>query len=357
MSTAPTPSQDPPSSLRISPETLYTTLTAFLSTHTSSTLSVEILPSSHSHGILHDGLNLAIPKKALIQCFLIARTTLLSTLSISSHPPNPGHNFPDTPSVDLATEIILLYDPEHLSAANWRKRNLTALSIACMPTSSEPQPIEQEDRRARYQRAVEAEQSFLTTLLTSPLPKHPKSPTLWSHRYWLLKSQLSLLSPSPTPSPHNPNPPRTPISAFIRSELTTILSAASRHKSNYHAFHYGRRLLSLLSPSSPPTHPSLPDPFFILSSAELEDVVQEVRKWCLAHPRDISGWGFLAWLLRWGVEGKEGTGDTHWRDVVYREVKKVEEFVRRVGWKGASVEWFLREVGQVGVGKGVELVG
>jgi len=351
MSTALAPSQEPPPS---SPKTLYATLTAFLSTHALSTLSLEILPSSHPPSILQDGLNLAIPKKALVQCFLIARQTLLSAPLTPLQLHNHNHITPDNSAVELATKIILLHDPEHLSAANWRKKLLTALTHKSAPTSHEAQPKEKDGARERYQLSIKAEQAFTTSLLTSPLPKHPKSPTLWSHRYWLIKNHLSEILSLPPPTTHDPpkSVSQMSIDDFIHSELTTILAAASRHKANYHAFHYGRRLLSLLSSS--PAHPTLPHTS-LLSIAELEALAEEVRKWCLAHPRDISGWGFLAWLLRWGVEGKEETEDTHWRNVVDGEVEKVEEFVRRVGWKGASVEWFLREMrhlrGEVGVGK------
>jgi len=310
-------------------ETLYATLTAFLSTNASSTLSLEVLPSSHPT-ILQDGLNLAIPKKALIQCFLIARKTFLS-------------NSADTPSIDLATKVLLLYDPEHLSAANWRKRNITALAVDWTPASKHAQSTWEEDRRMQHQQALHADLTFTTTLLTSPLPKHPKSPTLWSHRHWLISNHLpSVLSSPPPPTstlPITPPPAPTnlsPISIFIHSELTTILTAASRHRANYHAFHYGRCLISSLPSPRTNCHPQP------LMGADLEALVEKVRKWCLAHPRDISGWGFLVWLLRWGVDG-----EARWRSVVDGNMEKVEEFVQAVGWKGASVEWFLREVGQL----------
>lgn len=110
----------------------------------------------------------------------------------------------------------------------------------------------------------------------------------------------------------------------------------------------------------------------------VENSVAEVQKWCFAHPRDISGWAFLSFLLREscydsppppppphpphpptvsnfavaamdngsskGAERAETV--TANEDAARRVVAETKEFVRKFGWKGASVEWFLKTMGE-----------
>lgn len=102
----------------------------------------------------------------------------------------------------------------------------------------------------------------------------------------------------------------------------------------------------------------------------VEDSVAAVQKWCFAHPRDISGWAFLVFLLREmrhdeipgtpaviasataamengtdkGAERAEMA--TAKEDAAQRVVAETKEFVRKFGWKGASVEWFLKCMGE-----------
>lgn len=102
----------------------------------------------------------------------------------------------------------------------------------------------------------------------------------------------------------------------------------------------------------------------------VEDSVAEVQKWCFAHPRDISGWAFLAFLLRemchdgtsplttnsataamdngssMGAERAETAAATAKEDATRRVVAETKGFVRKFGWKGASVEWFLKAMGE-----------
>ena len=118
--------------------------------------------------------------------------------------------------------------------------------------------------------------------------------------------------------------------------MKVVLQAADRHKSNYHAFLYARRLLAFL-------------PGMLVS----EDLVGRVHMFCLKHPRDISGWSFLAFLLEREMRGcgsQEEAG--RMRD---RVISKTEGFVRDLGWKGASVDWVLKVMGaERGAGGEVE---
>lgn len=77
----------------------------------------------------------------------------------------------------------------------------------------------------------------------------------------------------------------------------------------------------------------------------------EVHKWCLMHPRDISGWAFLVFWMR------EAKGYSAWResggedeDEVRRVVRETEVWVRRYDWEGESVEWFLKACADLGFG-------
>ncbi|MCJ1388775.1 hypothetical protein MMC18_001625 [Xylographa bjoerkii] len=311
-----------------SPEAIYTTLTTLLHTHRLSTLELEILPSTSTPTpILHDGLSLAISKKALIHTFLIARQLFLSTAS-SPQTPNPQH----TPDLRSATKILLLYDPEHLSAANWRKRHLSHLARSNSP-GQEENACGQHIPDSELRRAVYEEWAFLTSLLTSPLHRHAKSPTLWWHRCWLVRNYVEYLLPyDPVVDGSASGVVTAPsgLSLFLSAEMDVVLLAAERHRANYHAFHYGRRLLAL--------HPG------VLSGKDGEEVVEKVRKWCFAHPRDVSGWGFLAFLLSHDGLMANGVERTC---LMGTASLKVQEFVVALEWKGESVEWFLREMADI----------
>lgn len=58
------------------------------------------------------------------------------------------------------------------------------------------------------------------------------------------------------------------------------------------------------------------------------------------HPRDVSGWGFLVFLMA-SEETVDGDSDGG------RIVRETTEWVRKYEWEGESVEWFLKAVGQL----------
>ncbi|MCJ1260026.1 hypothetical protein MMC24_007866 [Lignoscripta atroalba] len=325
--------------------TIYEILTTFLGVNSATVLELEVLPSSYPlppnsvSPILQDGTSLAIPKKALIQAFLIAREILSTFLK---HPPQPDRrNYTEgTEKVERATKVILLYDPEHLTATNWRKRYLQARINSVADSLSS-------DRDTKSQH-LKQELAFLSSLLRSHLHRHAKSPTLWHHRLWLLKTYHShLITGHATGDPLS-------TAGFLASEIDTVMAAASRHKANYYAWQYGRRLLVFLEhqmehqgggngPAQPYT--GLVD----------ENMVRKIHKWCLANPRDISGWAFLDFLLR-RAEGDEdaASGSTcdgktealSGESWTAKAIRETEKFVKKIGWKGESVEWFLKNAKQ-----------
>ena len=67
-----------------------------------------------------------------------------------------------------------------------------------------------------------------------------------------------------------------------------------------------------------------------------------VKGWCFLHPRDVSGWSFLVWLLEEQVKilGCGSGGEGMVRDIVM----ETEAFVAKYEWKGESIDWFLKAV-------------
>lgn len=105
------------------------------------------------------------------------------------------------------------------------------------------------------------------------------------------------------------------------------MRAGERHPRNYYAWDYARQLFATLSEREEEG-----------SEAEMaRGSVEVVQKWCLAHPRDVSGWAFLAFLLaRVDGVGEEERG---------RVVQDTRAFVEKYKWRGESVEWFLKVMG------------
>lgn len=212
-------------------------------------LEIELLGSSHplEMGVhfLQDENAIAIPKLRLVQAFFVARQILSKHLLRPTAPPKRE-------TVE-ATSVILLMDPEHLTAANMRKR---AIISQLQPGSSPTQ-------------AIQAEQKFIDSLLTSRLHRHTKSPTLWSHRRWLIRSLGSLQSLE-----------------RIRSDIiNVVMVAAERHPRNYYAWNHARWLIDVSAGDGP--LPLLP----------YKTIVDGVKTWCYKHHDDISGWTYLRWLL------------------------------------------------------------
>lgn len=178
---------------------------------------------------------------------------------------------PTQTSLD-ASRILLLFDPEYLSAANFRKRYLISLRRSG--------GVDDEYRKAAFR-----ELTFINSILTSPLHRQSKSPTLWHHRLWLLSLLLSLDTVDKS---------KDHFFTFVRAELDVVFKSGERHPKNYYAWQYARRLMIKVQTSHG-----------IDASHEWEPVLQTflstcatlVQGWCDKHPSDISGWTFLLFLL------------------------------------------------------------
>ncbi|ESZ97083.1 hypothetical protein SBOR_2513 [Sclerotinia borealis F-4128] len=232
----------------------YNDIVQILSLNTSSDslphklLDIELL----GKGQLPDGVNslilqnsVGIRKDQLVQAFVVARQVFFKIKDLG---PDYSQEIRD------ATAVILLTDPEHLTACNARKRLLQHI----LNTSATTRVLETAVKRELY---------FIDSLLTSHLNRHTKSPTLWSHRRWLFEIRQSM---------HLPHD--------VLGDLTSIVMvAAERHPRNYYAFSHMRWLVESVEGG--------------LSASTYLVMIDNVKKWCLRHPGDTSGWSFLLFCL------------------------------------------------------------
>ncbi|KAK1983558.1 hypothetical protein LZ30DRAFT_748558 [Colletotrichum cereale] len=246
-------------------------------------LEIEILSPSHPLGpgehLLRDENAVAIPKLRIVQAFLFARQIFQRKLA------------GDVVGIELllaATSVMLLMDPEHLTASNIRKRLLRdAISAG-------------DDAHGRLAK----EKWFVDSLLTSRLHRHTKSPTLWSHRRWLM-GQCRLAG----------------LPVAVQQDIESIVMiAGERHPRNYYAWTHARWLTRAFLADAEPK--------------ELSSLIQSVKRWSFRHHVDVSGWSFLAHLM----ERLDNCG-TQTSLSVFEEILGLTESLR---WCNESVWWFLR---------------
>lgn len=211
-------------------------------------LEIEFLGKSHplppGAFYLEDGNALALSKQGLVQAFFAARGLF------QDH----NENEPWSPDALFAiTSVILLMDPEHLTAANARKRLVSTNSA-----SNSPEEALDLVRRDKF---------FIDSLLTSRLHRHTKSPTLWSHRRWLVERAIQ----------YGEQPD---VEDDIRE---IVLVSGERHPKNYYAWCHARWLTGIVPGDK--------------KDRVLVELVGATKSWCLRHDGDISGWTFLSFLL------------------------------------------------------------
>lgn len=212
-----------------------------------SLLEIELLGKAHSLepgvNFLRDETAIAIPKLRLTQAFFVARCVIQKHIISQLKVPDP--------ETQEATAVALLMDPEHMTAANIRKRFV--LSKLNSDRTSEA--------------ILQQEKQFLDSLLTTRLHRHTKSPTLWNHRRWLMERFKEF-----------------GIHLSYRQDFSTIIMvAAERHPRNYYAWHHARWLISHANAE--------------LNAGVLMDIIDDTKLWCLKHHDDISGWSYLSFIL------------------------------------------------------------
>ncbi|OAK95945.1 protein prenylyltransferase [Phaeosphaeriaceae sp. SRC1lsM3a] len=231
----------------------YEALSSYLEAHHKHIVEIEILPSAikpKDGFLMEDGRNLGVPKKVLAVAFVEARKIFFQNASTE-----------EGQALALkATSVMLLFDPEHLTAANFRKRRLTALKSDSTPAA-----------QLSYRKALKYEFCFLDTILTSPLHRQSKSPTLWNHRLWL----LDLFRPKVVE-----NVPEDVQAKFWRTELESVCKSGEQHPKNYYAWQYARRLVERID-----------------GTDTILEFTQRVKDWCCKHPSDTSGWSCLNYLI------------------------------------------------------------
>ncbi|RAL16521.1 uncharacterized protein BO97DRAFT_383090 [Aspergillus homomorphus CBS 101889] len=303
-------------------------------------LEIEILPPGLGP-LLQDGNSVGITKKYLIQAFLTARRKFLD--AVNGKPVDQlklettaSHSAPWSHASDQAlivsTEIILLFDCEHLTACNWRKRRLAAAIQSHDPSGSD------KDGLQSLIDALHKELSFTKTYLCSPLHRHTKSPTLWNYRSWILSRLIRLQRPGMVASTPQGQPSKLSYetsAGIVAGELAMVLRSGELHPRNYYAFGYLREAIDLVSDTSE----SGPN----VSALLAEYMIQKVLQWCLAHPADISGWAFTSFLL------EKVSQDEIRRETVYQVI----QFALDIGWEGESLWIFVDSASSTLDGKNV----
>jgi protein prenyltransferase alpha subunit repeat containing protein 1 len=233
----------------IDSQAVYNEIVGVLSSNNhSELLEIEFLGKGHilppGNNVLVEVNSIGIPKTKLIQAFVVARQVFFKHIKdgFSAH-------YQD---IRNSTAVILLTDPEHLTAANARKRLI--------------QKVQKHDV-AGIEEALTKELYFIDSLLTSRLNRHTKSPTLWGHRRWLLELRQSI-----------------GIRHDVHRDLASIVMiAAERHPRNYYAWSHMRWLVESVEDG--------------LDASSNELLIENMKNWCLKHPSDTSGWSFLLFCL------------------------------------------------------------
>lgn len=275
------------------------------STRGNQIFEIEIIPSSLGSPILRDGCSIGITKKALVQAYTVARQLFIKRLMPMSEGDFGVSAWEkveaDVVADSVITEIMLLFDCEHLTACNWRKRRLLA-AVAHCPRAAE---------------ILETELTLMATYQCSPLHRHTKSPTLWSHRLWVLR-QLLRIQPKG----------REDLLTLERSELDIVFRAGELHPKNYYAFNYMRHFHALLAGMLVDVDAQGRSEWTLSLARAL---LKPVLDWCLANPKDISGWVFGKYLL-------DNVPDVQLRADA---ISRVLRFARDVGWEGESLWTFI----------------
>jgi protein prenyltransferase alpha subunit repeat containing protein 1 len=262
---------------------IFRELSGVLSQKHDQLLEIELLPPSHELPrdaiFLQDGNAIAVPKLQLVQAFTVARQGLKKL--------DKAQSFDDPEALLSLSGVMLLMDPEHLTAANTRKRILDGV-------------YHRDEDRGKH--LLLREKYLIDSLLTSRLHRHTKSPTLWSHRRWLCGRLLG-----------------AGLSIDMAQELRDVIFvSAERHPRNYYAWCHARLVLDLAGE---------------LDTAQMDILVEDTKKWCFGHRSDISGWTFLQFLLERCHEG-----------VLLSVFRDTLELVESFRWRNESVWCFLRTV-------------
>ena len=215
-----------------------------------------------------------------------------------------------------ATKVIVLFDPEYITASNHRKRYLSSLDG--ISTTDNSQPEAKSD-------AVRREMVFLDSILTSHLHRQTKSATLWFHRLWLVQNFYDKLVRASTTTGNPETDKLNGATAFFFQEFDVVGLASERHRHNYNAWLYLRRLYNMLQQRQP---------------LESTAVMNLALLWCVSHPSDTSGWSFLDFLLLLLHHPSQTENESNPLGIV----RKVLHYADSFQWQTEAVWTFLRSV-------------
>ncbi|KAK5671614.1 hypothetical protein BDV3_001033 [Batrachochytrium dendrobatidis] len=226
-----------------------------INAHKPSAASVETSASPESFLVV-DG-NLAISVSALSPIYKYAwksftDLTLMARSQIEQDGNDLGINSAQsdlnawTVTIANTSQALVLVNPECYTAWNARKNLISLGQIDAM------------------------DEFHFTSLLLS---KHPKSSTIWVHRYWI-RSQLK----------------ESCIADLRMLDISICEKSADSYKRNYPAWTYRMKTFNLSSKDN------------ILQELDLS------RSWCKAHVSDHSGWNYRQWLIL-GLTGLDTNRD------------------------------------------------
>lgn len=284
--------------------TIYNDIVSALHTNTSGDdlLEIEFLGKSHplppGCNVLVDGNSIATTKAKLVQAFLVARQVFSTCV----------RDCPEEKEKELcdATAVMLLLDPEQLTAANARKRLVKKYEKRLKP---------------EFEALLKKEMRFVDGYLTSRLHRHTKSPTLWAHRRWLREMSKKI-----------------GMQHDIGLDLKdVVLVAAERHPRNYYAWSHMRWLIQNCHDAPTCVRNASPMP---TTDTGPPKIVHVVKDWCTRHPSDISGFSFLLfWLFDAAGEDLSTSART---DLCTSVCTDVLQYAVSFKWTHESVWVFLR---------------
>jgi protein prenyltransferase alpha subunit repeat containing protein 1 len=267
---------------------------------------LEILPPSFplpaGTWILTEGTTIGMPKTILLSAFTHAREAFFSRLPLlRAHGKSVleseerKHDFGSLSDMDIdvllsSSMVILLVDPEHLTAANARKRILMLLesdvkpqqiSNGCQMTGGWAGSTEIAKRN------VFKDLWFCELLLCSRAKRHNKSPTLWGHRRWLLRRLEELEKREEERIPGDLM--RMKVERDEREWRNVVPLSAEYHPKNYYAWDHLRWWLRRQS--------QLESQLFEATITNLDTLIPFFTAWALTHISDTSGFSFLFFLL------------------------------------------------------------
>jgi hypothetical protein len=267
-------------------EEIYDAISHELSEKPSGYIDIEFLPKEYQLAsknvfFLKEANCLAVHKLRVVQAFIVARQILNRHLDGSANA-SPAE-------VWKATNVMLLLDSEHLTAANTRKRLLLRQSLVASERKLE----------------LENDMFFVNSLLSSHLNRHTKSPVLWSHKHWLLRQCIEAKAPV----------------NLVHDFESIIYVAAERHPMNYYAWTYARDLFSSRLKANANW-----------DAERDEEFTKMMTTWCRTHHNDTSGWSFLLFLaIRLPQQAPQ----------IFTQTARVVQMYR---WRGEAVWNFLRNL-------------